>query len=111
MGSLLPSEGPPDAGPSVASQHGQADGELGQTDEALECDIPGWGVDGKDTGQLQDGHRHAQHPGQERDQDQPEGPAPSPHDTDGKNMMKPVSAARNAISAAPPSPGRLTAWS
>jgi hypothetical protein len=36
------------------------------------------------TGQLQDGHRHAQHPGQERDQDQPEGPAPSPHDTDGK---------------------------
>ena len=37
-----PSERPPDAGPSVAGQHDQPDAELGQTDEALEGDIPGW---------------------------------------------------------------------
>jgi hypothetical protein len=31
----------------------------------------------QDTGELQDGPRHVQHPGQEGDQDQPEGPVPA----------------------------------
>jgi len=65
------SERPPDARASVAGQHGESNSELGQADEALEGDIPSWDVRGQDTGQLQDRHRHAQHPGQERDQDQP----------------------------------------
>jgi hypothetical protein len=34
--------------------------------------------------QLQDRHRHAQHSGQEGDQDQPEGPTPAPQHADGQ---------------------------
>jgi hypothetical protein len=49
----------------MAGQHGQSDGDLGQT-KALEGDIPDWSVCGQGTGQPQDGHWHAQHPGQER---------------------------------------------
>jgi hypothetical protein len=53
------SERAPDAGAPVPGQHGQADGELGQTDNALEGDIPSWDIGGQDTGQLQDRHRDA----------------------------------------------------
>jgi hypothetical protein len=44
------SEGAPDASASVAGQHGEADGDLRQTNDALEGDIPGWGIGGQDTG-------------------------------------------------------------
>jgi hypothetical protein len=43
------SEGAPDAAALVTGQHGQADGDLGQTDDALEGDIPGWDIGGQDT--------------------------------------------------------------
>jgi hypothetical protein len=36
------------------------------------------------TGDLQDRHWHAQCPTQEGDEDQPEGPTPSPHNTECK---------------------------
>src|SRR5215211_9263302 len=59
------SEGAPDARPPVTGQHGQADGDLNQTDDALEDDVPGRDIGGQDAGQLQDRHWHAQHPGEE----------------------------------------------
>jgi hypothetical protein len=59
---MAASEGAPDASASVARQHGQADGDLGQTDHALEDDIPGRDIGGQDTGQLQD------HPEEAEDQ-------------------------------------------
>src|SRR4029453_7887934 len=42
------SEGAPDAAALVTGQHGKADGDLGQTDDALEGDIPGWDIGGQD---------------------------------------------------------------
>src|SRR5215218_5173659 len=78
------SEGAPDARAPVTGQHGQADGDLNQTDDALEDDVPGRDIGGQDAGQLQDRHWHAQHPGEEGHQDQPEDPPPAPKHADGQ---------------------------
>src|SRR6266508_3241952 len=73
---------PPDASATVAGHHGQPDRELEDAQQPLEGDVPSWATDRQDPRELQDGHRHAQHAEQEGDQDQPEGPPPSPHNTD-----------------------------
>jgi hypothetical protein len=69
----------PDAGTAVADHHDQPDAELDHAKQRLKGHIPGWRVRGQDPGELQHGCRYPQHAEQERDQDQPERPAPPPH--------------------------------
>ena len=69
----------PDAGTAVADHHDQPDAELDHAKQRLKGHIPGWRIRGQDPGELQHGCRHPQHAEQERDQDQPERPAPPPH--------------------------------
>jgi hypothetical protein len=67
---------PPDASATVAGRHDQPDGELDDTNQPLKDDIPARTRGSQDSRELQDGHRYPQHASKERDQDQPEGPAP-----------------------------------
>jgi hypothetical protein len=72
----------PDATAAVAGHHCKPNGELNNAEQALEHDVPGWAIGRQDPAQLQDGYWHAQHTEKKGEQDQPEGPAPSPHDPD-----------------------------
>jgi hypothetical protein len=89
----------------------QPDGELDDTKQPLEADIPGWTRGCQGSGELQDGHRHPQHASKERDQNEPEVqrhrrtmPMPS-------SAMKPSSTTRKAISTTRLPLGSLSAWS
>ena len=78
----LSSEGSPDSAAAIAGEHRHCDGELDHPDHALKDDIPGGAVRHQIPRQLQRGRWHAQHPGGEGDEGQPEGPPPPPHDTE-----------------------------
>jgi hypothetical protein len=76
----LSSEGSPDPAAAIASEHRHSNGELDHADHALKSDVPGGAARRQIPRQLQRGRWHAQHPSEEGDEDQPEGPPPSPHD-------------------------------
>jgi hypothetical protein len=77
-------EGSPDTSVPVASHHGRPDGELQDTEQTLEDDIPSWAIGSQHTDELQAGHRHPKHPGEKGDQNQSEGPAPAAQHADGQ---------------------------
>ena len=110
-GPRLSVQNSPDAGATIARHHGQADGELEDAQQLLEADIPAWSIGCQDPGDLQDGHRHPQHPGQEGNQDQPEVQRPRRSPPTPSSVMKPMSTARKVISTAWFPVGSLRAWS